>query len=166
MENNIVRIGMAQMFVGKAPGIITTIGLGSCVGVTLYDPINKVGGMLHLMLSDSTRFAFSSRSSMNRAKYADTGIADMLEQMIEAGAKKENIVAKMAGGAQMFQISDVNDLLNIGDRNVEATRNILEELKIPLLGEDVGETYGRTVEIDLDNGELKIITVNRDIRII
>lgn len=166
MENSIERIGMAQMFVGKAPGIITTIGLGSCVGVTLYDPINKIGGMLHLMLSDSTRFAFSSSSTMNRAKYADTGIRDMLDELINAGARKENIVAKMAGGAQMFAISNDNDMLNIGDKNVEATRNILEELNIPLMGEDVGANYGRTVELDLENGEFKITTVNREVRFI
>ena len=166
MENNIERIGMAQMCVRKAPGIITTIGLGSCVGVTLYDKVNKVGGMLHLMLSDSTRFAYSSSSNMNRAKYADTGIKDLLSEMINTGARKENIVAKMAGGAQMFAISDVNDVLNIGDRNIEATRKILEELDIPLLSEDVGDTYGRTVELDLDNGELKVMTVNRDVKFI
>ena len=77
MENSIERIGMAQWFVGKAPGIITTIGLGSCVGVALYDPITKIGGMLHLMLSDSTRFAYNE--NINRAKFADTGIRDMLD---------------------------------------------------------------------------------------
>lgn len=166
MENNVERIGMAQMCVRKAPGIITTIGLGSCVGVTLYDKLNKIGGMLHLMLSDSTRFAYSSNSTMNRAKYADTGIDDLLSEMLQLGARRENIVAKMAGGAQMFAIHDVNDLLNIGDRNIEATRKKLDELQIPILGEDVGETYGRTVELDLDNGELKIMTVNKEVKVI
>ena len=152
MENSIERIGMAQWFVGKAPGIITTIGLGSCVGVTLYDPITKIGGMLHLMLSDSTRFAYST--NINRAKFADTGIRDMYDNMLELGASKSNIVAKIAGGAQMFEIKEGNDLLNIGDRNIEATRKTLEELQIEILGEDVGATYGRTIELDLDNGNL------------
>ena len=164
MENSIERIGMAQWFVGKAPGIITTIGLGSCVGVTLYDPITKIGGMLHLMLSDSTRFAYTN--NINRAKFADTGIRDMYDKLIELGASKSNIVAKIAGGAQMFEIKEGNDLLNIGDRNIEATRKTLEELQIEILGEDVGATYGRTIELDLDNGNLKVMTVNRDVKYI
>ena len=164
MENSIERIGMAQWFVGKAPGRITTIGLGSCVGVTLYDPITKIGGMLHLMLSDSTRFAYTN--NINRAKFADTGIRDMYDKLIELGASKSNIVAKIAGGAQMFEIKEGNDLLNIGDRNIEATRKTLEELQIEILGEDVGATYGRTIELDLDNGNLKVMTVNRDVKYI
>ena len=164
MENSIERIGMAQWFVGKAPGIITTIGLGSCVGVALYDPITKIGGMLHLMLSDSTRFAYNE--NINRAKFADTGIRDMLDNMLELGANKGNIVAKIAGGAQMFEIKEGNDLLNIGDRNIEATKKTLQELEIVILGEDVGDTYGRTIELDLDNGNLKVTTVNRDVKYI
>lgn len=164
MENSIERIGMAQWFVGKAPGIITTIGLGSCVGVTLYDPITKIGGMLHLMLSDSTRFAYTN--NINRAKFADTGIRDMYDKLIELGASKKDIVAKIAGGAQMFEIKEGNDLLNIGDRNIEATRKTLGELQIVILGEDVGDTYGRTIELDLDNGNLKVTTVNRDVKYI
>ena len=164
MENSIERIGMAQWFVGKAPGIITTIGLGSCVGVTLYDPITKIGGMLHLMLSDSTRSAYTN--NINRAKFADTGIRDMYDKLIELGASKKDIVAKIAGGAQMFEIKEGNDLLNIGDRNIEATRKTLGELQIVILGEDVGDTYGRTIELDLDNGNLKVTTVNRDVKYI
>ena len=164
MENSIERIGMAQWFVGKAPGIITTIGLGSCVGVTLYDPITKIGGMLHLMLSDSTRFTYTN--NINRAKFADTGIRDMYYKLIELGASKKDIVAKIAGGAQMFEIKEGNDLLNIGDRNIEATRKTLGELQIVILGEDVGDTYGRTIELDLDNGNLKVTTVNRDVKYI
>ena len=164
MENSIERIGMAQWFVGKAPGIITTIGLGSCVGVTLYDPITKIGGMLHLMLSDSTRFTYTN--NINRAKFADTGIRDMYDKLIELGASKKDIVAKIAGGAQMFEIKEGNDLLNIGDRNIEATRKTLGELQIVILGEDVGDTYGRTIELDLDNGNLKVTTVNRDVKYI
>lgn len=164
MENSIERIGMAQWFVGKAPGIITTIGLGSCVGVTLYDPITKIGGMLHLMLSDSTRFAYTN--NINRAKFADTGIRDMYDKLIELGASKRDIVAKIAGGARMFEIKEGNDLLNIGDRNIEATRKTLGELQIVILGEDVGDTYGRTIELDLDNGNLKVTTVNRDVKYI
>ena len=164
MENSIERIGMAQWFVGKAHGIITTIGLGSCVGVTLSDPITKIGGMLHLMLSDSTRFAYTN--NINRAKFADTGIRDMYDKLIELGASKKDIVAKIAGGAQMFEIKEGNDLLNIGDRNIEATRKTLGELQIVILGEDVGDTYGRTIELDLDNGNLKVTTVNRDVKYI
>ena len=164
MEKCDVIIGIAQLHVAKAPGKILTIGLGSCVGVTLYDPVNCIGGMVHIMLSDSTKFSISrsSEEPIIKAKYADTGIKELLDQMIVAGAERKNIVAKMAGGAQMFQIKEGNDILSIGEKNVEATKRILDEYEIELIGEDTGEDYGRTIELDLEDGSLLVRNVTKD----
>lgn len=161
-----VIIGIAQLHVAQAPGRIMTIGLGSCVGVTLYDAYNRIGGMVHIMLSDSKRFALKNASEINKAKYADTGISELLDKMIEMGADRSNIVAKIAGGAQMFEINEGNDLLCIGERNIEATRQILEKLNIDIISEDVGLDYGRTIELDLENGNLKVRSVSHDEKII
>ena len=159
-------IGIAQLHVASAPGKIMTIGLGSCVGVTLYDAYNRIGGMVHIMLSDSKRFALKDSSDVNKAKYADTGIIELLEKMIEMGADRSNIVAKIAGGAQMFEIDEGNDILCIGERNIEATREVLSQLNIDIIGEDVGLDYGRTIELNLENGELTVRSVSHDEKII
>ena len=163
MEKCDVIIGIAQLHVSKAPGRIVTIGLGSCVGVTLYDSVNHIGGMVHIMLSDSTKFAINRMGGeiLNKGKYADTGIEELLTQMIAAGASKSNIVAKIAGGAQMFEIKEGNDILSIGEKNIEAVKATLAGKGIPIVGEDTGMDYGRTIELNLDDGNLLVRTVTQ-----
>ncbi|MBE5934373.1 MAG: chemotaxis protein CheD [Lachnospiraceae bacterium] len=163
MEKCDVIIGIAQLHVSRAPGRIVTIGLGSCVGVTLYDPINHIGGMVHIMLSDSKKFAINRMGGeiLNKGKYADTGIEELLTQMIAIGADRRNIVAKIAGGAQMFEIKEGNDILSIGEKNIEASKNVLENLGICVVAEDTGMDYGRTIELNLDNGDLLVRTVTQ-----
>ena len=164
MEKCDVIIGIAQLHVSKAPGRIVTIGLGSCVGVTLYDSVNHIGGMVHIMLSDSTKFAINRMGGeiLNKGKYADTGIEELLTQMIAAGASESNIVAKIAGGAQMFAFTSENSMLAVGRRNVEATKKKLAELGIKIIAEDTGDSYGRTIEFYPENGELMIKSVGRE----
>ena len=98
---NIIKVGMADLNVCKAPDGLTTLGLGSCIGLTLYDPVTKIGGMVHYMLPDSTKVSNNS----NKAKFADTGIEELLKKVIAAGASKTRLVAKIAGGAKMFEVS-------------------------------------------------------------
>lgn len=166
MKNSDVIIGIAQLHVGKAPGKIITIGLGSCVGVTLYDPITQIGGMVHIMLSDSQKFALGNRaeSSLMKGKYADTGIRELINQMVAAGACRTNLVAKMAGGAQMFEVKEGNDALSIGDKNVESAKAVLAANNIRLVAEDTGADYGRTIELNLDDGSLLVRTVTQEIK--
>lgn len=153
----LIRVGMADLNVCKCPGGLTTLGLGSCVGITLYDPQTKVGGMVHVMLPDSTRF----RQTENPAKYADTGIALLIAKMIELGADKKRMTAKIAGGAQMFAFRSDNEMLRIGERNVEATKQVLKEHKINIIAEDTGLNYGRTIEFYTQTGDLVIKSVGK-----
>ena len=104
---NMIKVGMADLKVCKCPDSLTTLGLGSCVGVALYDPISKVSGLLHCMLPDSTQI----RNNSNVAKFADTGIDELIRQMVALGANKSRLVAKIAGGAQMFAMSGASDAL-------------------------------------------------------
>ena len=115
---NMIKVGMADLKVCKAPDALTTLGLGSCVGVALYDPVTKISGLLHCMLPDSTQI----RNNSNVAKFADTGIDELIRQMVALGASKSRLVAKMAGGAQMFAMKTNNDTLRVGERNVEAVK--------------------------------------------
>ncbi len=155
----VVVIGMAELGVVKVPDKITTLGLGSCIGLTMYDKINKVAGMVHVVLPDSTQVS----GSANKAKFADTGVIALLDEMIKKGAKKPNIVAKLAGGAHMFGHlgNGKSDILKVGDRNAGNCIAALLRLKIPIAGRDIGGQYGRTIELSPEDGSLKVKTVGR-----
>lgn len=152
-----IKIGMAELDICTPPDAITTLGLGSCVGVVLHDPIKKICGMVHVMLPDSTKI----KNNENIAKFADTGIDELLRRLVLAGAVKKNMIAKIAGGAQMFAFKSDNEMLRVGDRNVEATKNKLKELQIPLIAEDTGKNAGRTIEFYPETGELLIKSVGK-----
>ena len=155
--SELIRVGMADYKVGRAPASIISYGLGSCIGITMYDPVTKVGGLLHIMLPDSTQ----ARSSENPAKFADTGIAAMLKDVLQLGASRPRSIAKIAGGAQMFSFANATDIMRVGERNAEAVKVVLAEYSIRLIAEDTGGNYGRTVQIDLENGIYKIKTINK-----
>lgn len=160
--SQMIRIGMADLNVCKAPDIITTLGLGSCIGLTLYDPKTRIGGMLHYMLPDSTTILDQS----NVAKFADTGIPELLQRMLKAGANRNSLEAKIAGGAKMFAVSRSSSIGNIGERNTIAAKEILKQLHIRLVAEDTGLNFGRTVELHCDTGDFYIKAVNKPIKII
>jgi chemotaxis protein CheD len=160
-EKRIV-VGMADLNCTKGEGIITTLGLGSCIGIALYDHINKVGGLAHIMLPDSTLI----KNNNNVAKFADTAIIKLRDDMLKLGANRMIIKAKIAGGAQMFAFAEVNESLRIGERNIEATINILKSNNIVLIGRDTGSNYGRTVELNVATGEFLIKTIGKGNRFI
>ena len=109
----------------------------------------------------------ASNILLNRAKFADTGISDLFNSMSEAGADKSNIVAKIAGGAQMFAYGlGSNDLMRVGEKNIESVKTILKELDIHIIAEDTGLNYGRTIVFDSTNGNLIIRAVGKDEKII
>ena len=158
-----IKVGMADLKICKAPDALTTIGLGSCIGIALYDPSTKISGLAHIMLPDSTQI----RNNSNVAKFADTGIQKLYDDMIKAGANKSRIVAKIAGGAKMFELSGGSDSsINVGQRNAEASKAKLKELGVRLVAEDTGLNYGRTVELYSENGDYYIKAVGKDVKII
>lgn len=151
----IIKIGMADLNVATPPGVLQTCGLGSCVGVCLWDPLTKVGGMAHVMLPSS-----SQGKAGNEAKFADTAIPLLIKEMTKLGADKSRLTAKIAGGAQMFSFYSDNDIMKIGERNVEAVKLALKQIKLRLLAEDTGGNYGRTIEFYPENNQLYIRTIN------
>lgn len=154
---DLIRVGMADYKVGHAPSTIISYGLGSCIGISLYDPQAKVGGLLHIMLPDSTQ----ARPTDNPAKFADTGLPLMLKDVLALGASRTNLVAKIAGGAQMFAFANATDIMRVGTRNAEAAKKILKELNIRLIAEDTGGSYGRTVSIDMNTGVYTVKTIDK-----
>jgi chemotaxis protein CheD len=158
----VIKVGMADLKVAKSPDILTTLGLGSCIGLTLYDPVAKVGGLVHYMLPDSTKL----KNNNNIAKFGDTGIRELLKLVLANGANQRRLVAKIAGGACMFEVSGLSAVGNVGARNTEVAKQMLKELNIPLIAEDTGLNFGRTVELNCENGEYTIKAVGKDIRVI
>jgi chemotaxis protein CheD len=160
--NEMIKVGMADLNVCVSPNAITTLGLGSCVGIVLYDPVKKIAGMVHIMLPDSTKIL----NNENKAKFADTGIDLLIKRMLEIGADRRVLIAKIAGGAQMFAFSNNSDMMRIGERNVEATKLKLAELGISIKAEDTGANYGRTIEFYPENGQLLIKSVGKERKIL
>lgn len=152
-----IKVGMADLNICHAPDAITTLGLGSCVGIALYDSISRIAGLAHIMLPDSTQV----RQNQNKAKFADTGIDLLIETMVKAGANRKMLTAKIAGGAQMFAFSGNSDMLRVGERNVSAVKGKLASLGIRILSEDTGLNFGRTVEFYPENGDFVIKSVGK-----
>ena len=153
----VVRVGIADMNTVKEPMTIRTSGLGSCVGIVLYDEAKKIAGLIHIMLPDS---ALGKSGRLNVAKFADTGIYALMERLKEEGVRPMSLKAKIAGGSQMFQFGS-SDTIRIGPRNVEAVKKELQRLSIPLIAEDVGGSNGRTIEFSPATSLLNIRTVNK-----
>ena len=160
MSKNIM-VGMADLNIGRAPDILTTVGLGSCIGLTLYDPVTKVGGLVHYMLPDSK--AVSNNS--NIAKFADTGVQELLKRVTMAGANRGRLVAKIAGGAKMFAVTQESNIGSVGERNSFAAKQLLHQLNIRLIAEDTGLNFGRTVELHCDTGDFYIKAVKNPVKI-
>ena len=128
----------------------------------MYDKTTQIAGLAHIMLPDSTKV----RQNQNRAKFADTGIDMLIQLLVKEGARKQALTAKIAGGAQMFAFSSNNDMLRVGQRNVEAVKAKLGSLGIRILAEDTGLNFGRTVEFYPETGDFVIKAVGKEVRTI
>ncbi len=157
--SEVIKVGMADLKTCVSPNSVTTLGLGSCVGVAVRDPANKIGGLAHIMLPDSKSIR---NGQQNIAKFADTGVEELIKQMEKLGAKRSRMVAKIAGGATMFQVQGTGSIVGqVGDRNVAAVKAKLKELNIPILAEDTGANYGRTVIFYPETGDFCIRAVGK-----
>lgn len=143
-----VKVGIADLNLVMPPGKIMTIGLGSCIGIALYDKSLKIAGLAHIMLPDSKQFKTVSKP----LKFADLAIPILIKKMEEKGCRRSNIIAKIAGGASMFNFSDKSMVSDIGKRNAESVRRTLESESIPIIAEDTGGNKGRTMIVDSNDG--------------
>lgn len=160
--SQIIKVGMADMNVCRVPDRITTLGLGSCVGVVIYEPYAPICGMVHIMLPNSKAIT----NNENPAKFADTGIMLLADKLAAMGLSRSKMRAKIAGGARMFKYVAASDMLKVGERNAEAVKAVLQSLSIPLLAEDCGGDFGRTIEFDPKTAELCIRSIGRPEKII
>lgn len=155
------RVTIAQFRIDRAPAVIKAYGLGSCVAVALYDPQSKIGGLGHMLLPNQPE----PPPLGSESKYVDAGILQILEELVRAGANRQTLVAKVAGGANMFETSYQTLINSIGARNARSARQTLASLCIPVLGEEVGGNRGRSVEFDLATGNMMVYSARDDDRV-
>jgi chemotaxis protein CheD len=156
-----IRVRVADYAVA-ATGTITTIGLGSCVAIALYDSSVRVGGLAHILLPDDSM----SRDRSNPAKFPATAVPLLLGEMVKLRARIDRITAKIAGGASMFGSLLPAGGINIGERNIAAVREVLAGFRVPIVGEDTGSDYGRSVFLHLEDGRLEVRSIGRGSRVL
>ena len=161
--SEMMKVGIADLKTCKAPDGVMTLGLGSCVGIAIRDPAIKIGGLVHIMLPDSKAI---SGGQHNIAKFADTGIEELVKQIERLGARRARMVAKIAGGATMFNFQGAGSVGQVGERNTEAVKAKLAQLRIPILAQDTGANYGRTVIFYPETGAFHIRAVGKTEKII
>ncbi|HET7629082.1 MAG TPA: chemotaxis protein CheD [Bacillales bacterium] len=163
MTNNvgsIVSVGIAGIHVVSAPLILRTVGLGSCVGLVLFDSTIKAAAMAHIMLPDSS----IARGTVEKpGKFADTAVAELVKMLTRKGADVKRLKAKMAGGAMMFSFTTMKEAAAIGKRNVEAIEAQLNKYGIRKVSAKVGGNKGRTVEFDVESEIMRVRTVNEGV---
>lgn len=150
VETEIV-VNIADFAVASGESVLVTSGLGSCVAVAIHDPATGIAGLAHVLLPS----AGFGPPSIHPAKYADAGVALLAEELRRRGAAQNRLVAKLAGGARMFAAL-LPSGINMGQRNIDATRKALYKLNIPVVAEDVGGEYGRSVRFVAATGAMTV----------
>lgn len=156
-----IKVKIADYKISAPPNQIITLGLGSCVGISIYDSFSGQGGLAHIMLPDSTQF----KKVTKEEKFANLAIPKMVQELVAIGVKKRNMIAKIAGGASMFEFTDKSLTMDIGNRNVLAVEYALGQLSIPILAKDVGGNMGRTMILDLEDKKVYIRTMGKTVEL-
>ena len=150
-------VRMGELAIAREDEVLAAVGLGSCIGIALIDAQSGIAGLAHVLLPEP-----SSGREGGPARFGTTAVPALLQAMVDAGASRSRIVAKMAGGASMFSGLSSNGIAAVGLRNATAVRQTLEQLGIPLVGEDVGGNWGRTVHVQARDGSYIISNVRRE----
>lgn len=151
--SNTIKVGISDMNIGRSPDILVTFALGSCVGICLYDAQHRIGGLSHILLPDSTT---QTGPVKNPYRFADSAIPILVRKLELAGARHGFLKAKIAGGAQMFSAVGNASLSNVGERNARAVKEALRKQGIPIIADDTGKNFGRTLFFNTEDGSMLI----------
>ena len=155
------RVGVADHAVGRSGDVLTTVGLGSCVAVVLHDAAARGGALAHVLLPHEA----VGRGGGSRARYASTAVELLLEELAVVGAAR-GVVAKLAGGASMFAPLLKSGGVNMGERNVAAAVRALAAAGVPLVAQDTGGDYGRSVSLDVESGRVDVRSLKWGARVL
>lgn len=163
MQPETIIAGMAEIKVAKAPNKISCLGLGSCIGVCAYYAPLKIGGIAHIMLPSIA--LVQDESAANPAKFADTAIPLLVDEIVKLGGEREQLVFKIAGGAQMFATSYSDERLSIGLKNISAVEAVCDKMGYKIAAKVVGGNTGKSVILDLNNGIVQVRTLSESVYI-
>ena len=153
VQKEVINVGMGEIRITKEPeAVLTCVGLGSCIGLCAYDPVAKLGGMIHMVLPDSR----NGGAAHNASKYVDTGVPLLFLEMGKLGAVKSRLRVRLAGGARMFTIPGTGELLDVGGRNIRMVSEALGREGISSPVGDVGGDRGRTLQLFIDTGKIYV----------
>ena len=155
-----ISVGIADMKIARQEGELITYALGSCMGISFYDPMIKLGALLHIMLPEK------NQADSNVFKFADSGIRETLRKLYAFGATKGRLVCKIAGGAKMFEMKGPGGLGNIGERNAQNVKRVLMMEGLRVVSEDTGANYARTMLLDVGTGQVFIRTSGKPERML
>jgi chemotaxis protein CheD len=156
VEENIIEVRMGELCVQASPSRLVTRALGSCLGITLYNPFKKIGAMAHPMLPDINK----ARQNTNPSRYVNYVIGKMVVELEKMGSTRSQLIAKLFGGARMFSFITADSILNVGEKNIVIARTVLNEMCVKIAAEEVGGNFGRTIELNLENGKVLVDTVS------
>ncbi|MBI5715595.1 MAG: chemotaxis protein CheD [Chloroflexi bacterium] len=146
-----IAVGLGEVKISTDPeAVLVAYGLGSCLGIGMYDSAARIGGMLHAVLPQRTN------GDTNLSKYVDTGVPEMVKKMLAAGARREHLMVRVAGGANMLLNVTFAKTLNIGERNVAAAQEVFTRAGLNVLGQEVGGSTGRTVRLYVADGRMTV----------
>lgn len=159
MSVETLAVGLGELKWGSRPDqVLVCYGLGSCIGLALYDSFARIGVMVHVVLPDSN---LNRGQQVQPGKFADTAVPAAIAEAVRLGATRSRLVARIAGGARMLNVVGAGSKLDIGARNGEAVRVALHEHGLRLVADDTGGTYGRTLQLFVSTGRLLVSTVGR-----
>ncbi|MBA3658312.1 MAG: chemotaxis protein CheD [Gemmatimonadales bacterium] len=162
MSPDDILVRVADLRIATGDETLVTIGLGSCVAIVLYDCVSRVGGLAHIMLPSPAL----SRRDDNPARVPQTAVPKLLELMAAAGASRRRVTARLAGGASMFAALAAPGTIQMGERNVVATRQALSAGGVPLVAQAVGGGYGRTVRLRVCDGRMEVHSVTHGVEVL
>ena len=150
-------VGMGEIMVAESPYLLRSVGIGSCIAVTLYDRDTTIGGLAHIVLP----CVEESRNKLHPARFSDVAIGMMIDEMKKQGAHIQYARAKIFGGANMFpEIIFTDSMMDIGKRNISAVREELKRHNIDIVAEEVGDNIGRSVLFDTSDGSVVVKTAH------
>lgn len=153
IANTQINVGMGELVVSRdCDDILACIGLGSCIAMCIWDPAAKVGGVAHMLLPVSR----NNDSFGSPAKYISQGVPNLINKMLKSGAQLDSIIIKMTGGARMLNIPGGNNILDIGQRNITEAKATMKRLNLPIMAEDVGGSYGRSIQFSVGSGRVLV----------
>lgn len=153
-------VGIAEGKIARGDQMLISYALGSCVGICLYDWKNHIAGMAHIILPGRS----NSVNQKNAYKFADDGVRTLIHEMESRGAQHSKIIAKISGGARMFQTQGVR--WEIGEQNVRAVKETLLEEHVRIVAEDTGKNYGRTVTFYASDGRVEVSSMKHQMKIL